>query len=677
MAESNEHKRYLSLVAEIREHDHSYHVLGKPTVSDAKYDKLFRELRRLEEQNPKWRSADSPTQRVGAPLPEGTRFERVAHVVPMISIESLFSPEDIEDFHQRVLRGLEGQTEEQPAYICEPKWDGVSASLVYESGVFVRGLSRGDGTQGEDITSNLKAVGGIPLKLRGDAPPQLLEVRGEVLMSIQEFEALNQRMVEAGEAPFANPRNSTSGTLKRLDPAIVADRRLRFTAFDVARLDGASFATHHEQIQQLSEWGFPTSAFHRLASNADEIVKFHDDLEAKRDGLDYEMDGIVAKVDQLHLRDMLGSRARTPRWACAHKFAPREETTQLLEIEVQVGRTGRLTPRARLDAVQLGGTTVQYATLHNAGYITDRDIRVGDRVVVRRAGDVIPQILGPVKEVRTGKEKRFRWPKKCPACKTEVHEKGEYRYCMNISCQAQIQRRVLHLASRRALRIEGLGEKAVAQFVEAGLLKNVEDIFHLNYAAVLELERWAQKSVDALKAQIDLAKQPDWARLLYAFGIQEVGEETARALADRFPTLKDLRNAVISEQAEEELSEVEGIGKEVAASIVAFFHEAANRHFLLKLEEYGVRPQTVRKAPASQGLEGVAGKSFVLTGTLELPRGEVKKLIEERGGKVVGSVSKKTDYVIVGEKPGSKARKAEDLNIPILDEAAMQELLQL
>ncbi|KAA3609512.1 MAG: NAD-dependent DNA ligase LigA [Planctomycetota bacterium] len=679
-AGKGDRKRYLALVRELLEHDHAYYVLDRPTLSDGAYDRLFRELKELEQDHPDWVLAESPSQRVGAPLPEGSRFERVAHVVPMISIESLFGAEEVAEFHQRVLKGLAAETDRLPRYFCEPKWDGVSATLIYEDGRFSRGLSRGDGASGEDISNNLRAVGGIPLKLRGEKAPSLLEVRGEVLMSQSAFETLNQVMVEAGETPYANPRNSTSGSLKRLDPGVVASRNLRFMAFDVVRAQGLagsqedSLTTQEKLLHALKDWGFPVTPFWATAEDDQGIVAFHAEMEGRRDDLDFELDGIVAKVDQRDLRTLLGSRARTPRWACAQKFAPREESTRLLDVEIQVGRTGRLTPRAVLEPVAIGGTTVRHATLHNAAYIQDRDIRIGDWVMVRRAGDVIPQILGPIPEKRTGEEQKFSWPNVCPACSNPVHDKGEFRYCVNLECPAQMQRRVLHLASRRALRIEGLGHKAVAQFAEAGLLKRIEDLFHLDYGAVSALERWGEKSTEALKAQIEQAKRPPWARFLFALGIQEVGEETARAIARNYPDLASLLACVDGDNAVKDLSEIEGVGPEVAGSLVAFLQEPSNRKALQRMQDYGVEPQKEVQAQRAEHAE-ISGKTFVLTGTLSRPRPEIKADIEAAGGKVTSSVSKKTDFVVVGDSPGSKAKKAEELGVTILDEAALASLM--
>ena len=664
-------REYQRLVARLREYDYAYYVEGEPRIPDAEYDRLFRRVQEWEEAHPEQILPESPTQRVGAPLPEGSKFERVRHAVPMISLESLFSFEEVREWHTRVLKGLEGR--EPPVYALEPKWDGVSASLIYEDGLLVRGVSRGDGTWGEDLTRNLKAVGGVPLRIRARKAPPLLEVRGEVLMPVTRFEALNRELEKQGEPVFANPRNSTAGTLKRLDPAIVASRGLRFQAWELTRAEGLDFERHSEQMDALREWGFPVSELRELARDPEAIRAWHAGLEERRAGLDFETDGIVVKVDQLALRAILGSRARTPRWACAWKFAPVEDLTILLDVEVQVGRTGRLTPRAVLEPVRLGGTTVRHATLHNFSYIRERDIRIGDTVRVRRAGDVIPQVLGPVPERRTGRERPVPLPARCPSCGGEVTERGEYLLCLNLECPAQLQRRILHLASRNALRIEGLGEKAVARFLEAGLLQRLEDLFALDDERIAALEGWGEKSAQALREQVEAARSPEWPRFLYALGIPEVGEETARALARRFPDLASLLETVDAEDALDRLQEVEGVGPEVASSVVDFLRSKRNRETLENLERLGVRPRPLEAA--TEAREGVAGRSFVLTGTLSRPRAEVKAAIEAAGGKVASSVSRKTDYVVVGEDPGSKARKAEELAIPILDEETLRRML--
>jgi DNA ligase (NAD+) len=747
------HEEYLELQAQIREYERAYYVEAKPLVSDAEYDRAFRRLAGMEKAHPDWVSADSPSQRVGAPLAEGSKFERVAHEVPMVSIESLFSMEEVGEFHQRVLKGLGldggadaedgkdqpllGLFDQGPDFVCEPKWDGVSAALIYQNGVLVRGLSRGDGAFGEDLTQNLRVVRGVPLRLMAENPPELVEVRGEVMLSVPDFDRINEELVAAGQQPFANPRNSASGTMKRLDPSIVASRGLRFMAFELVRCQAASGddaagsvapGRHSKALDLLKEWGFPTSSYRKITPDLAGMAEFHRQLEEQRDQIEFEMDGVVIKVDEIALREQLGSRARTPRWACALKFAPREETTKLLDIEIQVGRTGRLTPRAVLKPVTLGGTTVTYATLHNAGYISGLDIRIGDRVTVRRAGDVIPQIVGPVLEARSGELPEFKWPKQCPVCQTSVavkpigkdKEKGEHRYCDNIDCPAQMERRVLHLASRTALRMEGLGQKAVAQFAEAGLLKKVEDVFDLDYDRIQELEGWGKKSVETLREQIDAAKKPDLDRFLFGLGIREVGGETARALAEFAGSLEGVRKLcvvrppeVVSEhqpelepeldveldveaQAEakpkskpnakkkkaakpkdpavEKLKEIDGIGPEVAKSILEFFREPRNQHALEQMTAFGVQPKKMER-PAGGNELPLSGLIFVLTGALSVPRSDYKKQLLAAGAKVAGSISKKTDFLVAGEKAGSKLKKAEELGVEVLDEAELQRKL--
>jgi DNA ligase (NAD+) len=703
-------RRYRSLQDQIRAHDQAYYVAADPQISDAEYDRQFADLRQIENEHPDWVEPDSPTQRVGSALPEGTKFKRVEHVVPMISIESLHTSAEVEDFYRKVCKGL-AESVSDLEFVCEPKWDGVSAALVYRDGVLDRGVSRGDGAAGEDITQNMRVIRGVPLRLLGEHPPPLLEVRGEVLLGLPAFERLNQSMVERGEKPFANPRNATAGTLKRLDPSVVASRGLTFIAWELVRwlpgpeakgegrggvpqtgLSGLSSADsdlpvdHMQAVRAMRAFGFATEpkpidtlkgeppTYRDLVLSAEQMIEFHHQLEARRGEIEFEMDGVVVKVNSLAQRLLLGSRARTPRWACAYKFAAREEHTRLLGIEIQVGRTGRLTPRAILEPVQLGGTTVGFATLHNAKYIAELDIRIGDQVLVRRAGDVIPQILGPAVGQRTGEETVFEWPTVCPSCGSQAKEKGEHRYCVNMDCPAQMRRRVLHLASRTALRIEGLGEKAVAQFAEAGILNRVEDVFQLDYEAILKLERWGQKSVDGLKAQVDAARQPPLDKFLYALGIREVGSETARAVAEKFLSLDALREAVSHESAPEVLAEIDGIGSEVATSILEFFAESRNQIALQHMLERGVHAQDLAP-PNPESVLPLAGQVFVLTGTLSVPRPEFKARIQALGGKVSGSVSAKTDFLVAGEKAGSKLAKAEKLGVKVLDQAGLEKLL--
>lgn len=681
MSESAERRRYQELCLKLEAASYDYYVLARPRLADATYDRLYQELVALEEAHPDWVTPESPSQRVGAPLPDGSKFARVDHEVPMISLDSLFSSEEVGAFHERVQKGLEGAVDEAPVFICEPKWDGVSASLIYEDGVLVRGVSRGDGTAGEDITRNLRAVGGVPSRLRaidGDTLPSKLEVRGEVMMRIADFDAYNERLVEAGEAPFANPRNSTAGTLKRLDPAKVEERSLRFLCWDVVQAEGTrELPTHQERMAAAQAWGFPITTYQVVTTELEEMVAFRDRMEAERDQVPFEMDGVVNKLDRLDLRQLLGSRARTPRWACAHKFSPREESTKLESIEIQVGRTGRLTPRATLEAVQLGGVTVRHATLHNRRYIESLDIRLGDVVLVRRAGDVIPQVLGPDTDARTGKESVFAWPTHCPSCKAEAVQRGEFSYCVNLECPAQLRRRLQHLASREALRIEGLGEKAAVQLCDEGLIQRLEDLFSLDVEKVAALERWGEKSAQSLLEQIAAARTPELPRFLYGLGIPDIGLETARAISSHYPSLQaqlDLA-ALPREEAVEKLKAVEGVGEEVAASFLDFWHEPGNLGAVEGMRERGVSPQDFVGAPPSAKNEAVSGKVFVLTGSLSRPRPEWKATLQDAGAKVTGSVSKKTDFLVAGGDPGSKLTKAQELGVTVLDEAALEALL--
>jgi len=673
--------RYRELCHRLQEASYDYYVLARPRLADAEYDRLYQELLALEQEHPQWVTADSPSQRVGAPLPEGTKFARIAHEIPMISLDSLFTPEDVGAFFERVQKGLEGALEEPPVFLCEPKWDGVSASLIYEQGLFVRGVSRGDGSTGEDITSNLRAVGGVPLRLReskGLTVPAKLEVRGEVMMRVADFEAYNERLIEAGEPPFANPRNSTAGSLKRLDPAVVAERGLRFLCWDVVQIEGGpDLPTHRERMQAAKTWGFPISDYQLATTELADMIAFRDKMEAMRDEVPFEMDGVVDKLDRLDLRALLGSRARTPRWACAHKFSPREESTKLLAIEIQVGRTGRLTPRAVLEPVALGGVTVRHATLHNRRYIENLDIRIGDKVLVRRAGDVIPQVLGPDTTARSGKEQVFPWPTHCPSCAAEAVQRGEFSYCVNLECPAQLRRRLQHLASREALRIEGLGEKAAVQLCDAGLISRLEDLFHLQEEQVVALDRWAEKSAKALLAQVEQAKRPELPRFLYGLGIPEIGLETARALCAHFPSLQELLDVAVLDQEEAlaALQQVEGVGEEVAKSYLSFWHEPANREAIAKMQSLGLEPLPYQPAPTASKVAAVAGKVFVLTGSLSRPRPEWIALLQSAGAKVTASVSKKTDFLVAGADPGSKLRKAEELEVSVLSEAGLEAML--
>ncbi|MFT7517225.1 MAG: DNA ligase (NAD+) [Myxococcota bacterium] len=668
---------YDLLVSELHRHNHAYYVDAQPTVSDGEYDRQFQRLLEIEQLHPEWRNSSSPSQRVGSALAAGSDFEKVEHAVPMISIESLFANASIVEFEERVRKDLALETEIQPTFICEPKWDGVSASLIYEKGVLVRGVSRGDGKFGEDLTANLRAVGGVPLRLFGANVPDLLEVRGEVMMSIAGFDAMNNTLRAQGEQVFANPRNVVAGTLKRLDPAVVATRPLRFMCYSVVRMVGQEmFATHGAAMVGAKGWGFAVSSYSAIVEDAKGMIKFHDDIESRRDEVEYEMDGVVYKVDSQALCELLGSRARTPRWVCAHKFAPREETTKLVDILIQVGRTGRLTPRAVLEPVSIGGVTVQYATLHHASYIADLDIRLGDQVLVRRAGDVIPQIVGPVVAVRDGSEQVFEFPLACPECDAKIESDGEHSFCVNIDCPAQLIRRVQYMVSRVALDIDGIGEKAVVQLHAAKLLESVEQLFNLDYSAIEQLEGWGEKSVTALRNGILATLHPKLAKFLSSLGISNVGPETSRAICEKFNSIDALLALADVDEADAitQLSEIEGVGEKVARSLLQFIGSDKNIKAVRAMLSYGLQPQVVVVSDTGHK-EAVIDKVFVLTGSLSCSRPEMGALIQEAGGKVTNTVSKNTDYLVAGDKAGSKLTKAQDLGVEVLDEAQVRKLL--
>jgi DNA ligase (NAD+) len=689
-------ERAARLRAEIRRHDHLYHVESRPEISDAEYDRLFRELQEIERGHPELIVPDSPTRRVGAPLPEGKGFARVDHAVPMLSIDSLFSAEEVRDFEERIRRFLKLERGEELEWYVEPKFDGVSATLLYEGGTLVQGLNRGDGTTGEDITANLRTVRSIPLALRaGPRPvPRLLEVRGEVLMRRAAFERFNERRSARGGEVLANPRNATSGALRRNDPAEVARYPLEFQSWGLTRIEGApDFATYSEQRTALIEWGFPVSELGRVVRGLDACVAYHDELEARRFSLPFDVDGVVAKLDRLDLRERLGRTARSMRWQFAHKFAPIEATSVLRAIEVQVGPNGRLTPRAHVDPVEIGGVTVQHTTLHNADHVAKLGLSIGDRVFLERAGDVIPQVMGVAKaaegpepsdwssaipsEIRdegsgriragviAGWRETFAMPRECPACGTATSASGKYWLCPNgIRCPPQLVGRTEILCGRGAFEIDRLGPKLLGQLVEAGFLKSPADVFHLRPEELLSLERWGEKSVSNLMQELAERRRVPFDRFLVALSIPEVGPATARLLARRFPTFDALQQASV-----EDLVHIEGIGDEMARSIRAWFDRHENVTLCERLFSGGV--ELVPAGPTGRAVGPLAGKTIVFTGTLaRLSRAEAKSLAERAGAHVTSSVSQRTDYLVAGEDPGSKRTKAEELSVRILDEDA-------
>jgi DNA ligase (NAD+) len=653
---------------EIERHNRLYHTHDTPEITDAEYDALFRELVALEARHPALVSADSPTQRVGAKVAEG--FAPVEHRVPMLSLANAFDEEDVANFDRRCREGLEAEAVE---YACELKFDGLAVSLAYEDGVFVQGATRGDGATGEDVTANLRTVRALPLKLGLRKPPRLLEVRGEVLMFRRDFEAINQRALEAGEKTFVNPRNSAAGALRQLDPALTAQRRLSFFAYGVGAHDGYELPPAHAKLlDALDEMGFPVSRDRRVVKGLEGLLDFYYGVGEKRPKLPYDIDGVVYKVNRYADQARLGFVSRAPRWAVAHKFPAEEATTELLGIDFQVGRTGAITPVARLKPIFVGGTTIVNATLHNEDEVRRKDIWKGDTVVVRRAGDVIPEVARV--EKKGPRDEEFRMPKQCPVCKSAVEktEDGAVARCTGgLFCPAQRKQSLLHFAGRRAMDIEGLGDKLVEQLVDEGIVRTPADLYKLGVAKLAALERMAEKSAANVQAGIDRSKDTTLARFIYALGIRNVGEVTARDLARHFGTLDALMDASV-----EQLQEAPDVGPIVAESIAGFFREAHNREVIEQLRAAGVRwkegPGAARAAPSGP----FAGKIVVLTGTLAaMTRDEAKERIESGGGKVTGSVSKKTDYVVAGEEAGSKLDKAKELGVAVLDEKQFLKLL--
>ncbi len=684
MNEKEAIKELEKLREEINYHNHRYYILDNPVISDAEYDRLFKKLQELENNFPHLITLDSPTQRVGAmPLDE---FKTIAHTIPMLSLNNANNVEEAMEFDERVKRFLE--TKEEIEYVAEPKMDGLAIELVYVDGLFTAGSTRGDGYTGEDVTLNLKTVKSIPLRLLNKTVekvkveggktlplpiPARLEVRGEVFIPIKEFERLNREREERGEPAFANPRNAAAGSIRQLDSKITAMRPLDIYCYGIGALEGAKFKTHWEILHTLKGWGLKVNPFIKICKGIDEVIKYHEDMEEKRDRIPYELDGVVVKVNSLDLQDRLGILTRSPRWAVAYKFKARQETTRVKDIIVGVGRTGVLTPVAILEPVEVGGVTVERATLHNQDEVDRKDVRVGDTVVVQRAGDVIPEVVMVIKEKRTGSEKPFRLPEKCPLCGSAVVKEGAIHRCTGgLSCPAQLKEGIRHFAAKRAMNIEGLGDKHIDQFVEKGVIKDVADLYSLKKEDIAELERWADKSAQNLLDQIEKSKDTTLARMIYALGIRQVGEHMAKVLANNFGSLDELMKA-----SYDNLMEIHEIGPETAESIVTFLKEGHNRNVIEKMKRAGV------KSPHSplfqRGVKGdlrFKNKQFVLTGTLSgFTREEAKALIENLGGRVTSTVSKNTDYVIAGAEPGSKYDKAVELGIKILNEEEFKDLL--
>ncbi len=664
--------RVAALTKQLNHHSQQYYVLDNPEIPDAEYDRLFRELQALESENPELKKVDSPTQRVGGtPL---DAFTQVTHRIPMLSLSNVFNEKELQDFYKRVRDRL--KTEDEIEFTAEPKLDGLALSLMYEKGILVRAATRGDGTVGENVTENARTIRNVPLHLVGDDIPDLLEVRGEVFMSKAVFEKLNQKARENDEKTFVNPRNAAAGSLRQLDSKIAASRQLSMYCYAVGVVEGFELhATHSEMLKQLGQWGLPLCPDVDVVQSASGCQKFYEKIGKKRDSLSYDIDGVVYKVNDLKLQQQLGFVARSPRWATAHKFPAQEEMTTVNAIEFQVGRTGAITPVARLEPVFVGGVTVSNATLHNMDEIRRMDVRVGDKVIVHRAGDVIPKVVSVVPGTRKENSVEVAIPVVCPVCGSDVvqeEDEAVARCSGGLYCHAQRKEGIKHFASRRAMDIDGLGDKLVEQLVDEKLIDHIDDLYQLKNKIdeISAMERMGKKSVDNLISSLEKSKLTTLPRFIFALGIREVGEVTAASLANYFGDIELLKQA-----DEEALINIDDVGPIVASRVVTFFNQSHNIEVVDKLIAAGIHWPAIEKK--SEDELPLVGLSFVVTGTLStMGRNDAKQLLIDKGAKVVGSVSKKTSYVVVGENPGSKATKAEELGIEILDEASFIEFIK-
>ena len=666
-----------TLCSEIRAHDYRYHVLDDPEVPDAEYDRLFRKLRELEERYPDLVSPESPTQRVGGkPLAE---FSQVKHSVPMLSLDNAFSADSVEAFDKRIRDRLEQI--EPVVYAVEPKLDGMAISLRYEQGRFVQAATRGDGRSGEDVTHNVKTIGAVPVQLQGEGFPEVLEVRGEIYMPLAGFAALNKAAREAGEKTFANPRNATAGSLRQLDPKVAATRPLTMFVYGLGHVEGGDLpVTHSATLTRLADWGFRVCPENAVVTGAQGCIEYYASIGQRRENLAYEIDGVVYKVDDYRLQRELGFVSRAPRWAIANKFPAQEQLTVVRDVDWQVGRTGAVTPVARLEPVEVGGVIVSNATLHNIDELERKDVRIGDTVSVRRAGDVIPEVVSVLRKKRPANAKQVSLPAECPVCGSEVsraEDEAVARCGAGLYCPAQRKEALKHFVSRKAMDIEGLGSKLIEQLVESGQIRSPADLFdpeRVNQESLTVLDRMAEKSASNLVTAIEESRDITLSRFLYALGIRETGEATADSLARHFGSLE---RVVEASKDLEELQKVADVGPVVAEHLKSFFSEAHNLEVVARLTgKNGVRIQNVAVDPASLS-DAFVGNTFVVTGTLSaMTRDEARQAIKQRGGKVAGSVSAKTDYLVYGEKAGSKLEKARDLQVELLDEAAFTAMLR-
>ncbi|MDD5496317.1 MAG: NAD-dependent DNA ligase LigA [Candidatus Omnitrophica bacterium] len=668
MATRDIRKQIGDLRDKIRRHDHLYYVLNKPAISDHEYDGLYKELKDLESEHPELITPDSPTQRVGGEPVKG--FSVVRHIAPMLSMDNTYSSEEIREFDKRVKKNLKADS---VGYVVELKFDGVSISLLYENGIWVRGATRGDGVEGDDVSNNLKTIRSIPLKFAGETKkvPRSLEVRGEVYMNTRSFEKINREKERNGEEPFANPRNAAAGSLKLLDPKMVAGRHLEIYIYGIGHCEGMEFKEHVEVLEYLKSAGFRVNPHFKLCRGIEEVIEYCDSWESRRDKLDFEIDGMVVKVNDLAARERLGATSKSPRWAIAYKFPAERAMTEVEDIIVQVGRTGAITPVALLKPVHLSGSTVSRATLHNFDEIARLDVKIGDKVYVEKSGEIIPKVLSVAKDKRTGKERYFRIPAKCPACGSkliQIPEEVAIR-CENVGCPAQIKETVLHFASRDAMDIEGMGTAIVDQLVDKGLIKDYADIYYLEVESVRNLERMAEKSAANLIAGITKSRENELHRLIYALGIRHVGEHSAWLLADNFNSVQRLADAGL-----EELVSIHEIGQVMAESIYNFFRSKENLKILKKLKDAGVR---MAQAKTKETHGKLSGKSVVITGTLKsFSRSQAEDLVRKAGGNPSSSVSKNTAFLVCGEEAGSKLDKAKALGVKVIGEEEFKKMVR-
>ena len=660
--------RIAVLRKEIEYHNYRYYVLDAPLISDQEYDGMFQELLELEQEHPELASPDSPTQRVGAEPLE--KFEKVEHRAAMLSLANAVNEQELQDFHKRISKLL---GTEDIDFVTELKIDGIAVALTYQDGLLVQAATRGNGLVGEDVTANLKTIRTVPLRLRGGRTlAKVVEVRGEAFLPISAFQHLNEERATAGQSLFANPRNAAAGTLRQLDPRITASRPLSFVAYSIGYVEGMALRTQGEVLDQLARWGFPVNSHYRHQASIEKVAEFCEKWQSQRHSLDYEIDGVVVKVDRLDYQERLGIVSRDPRWAIAYKFPGELATTRLLKIDINVGRTGAMNPYAILEPVQLAGVTIRTATLHNEDDIRRKDIREGDIVMVKRAGDVIPQVVGPVRERRTGQERQFTSPKECPVCHAPVvREVGEaMAYCTNQQCPAQRYEGLKHFVSQSAMDIRGLGPQTLEKLLELNLIEDLADLYSLTAVQLAKLPNFKEQSINNLLEGIEQSKSQAFAKVLFGLGIRHVGESITQLLVAEFGDIDSLKRA-----SEEEISAVQGIGPEIARSVCNYFSVEENCKLIEKLKQAGLRWQITRKELVHEGL--LSGKTFVITGTLaRFSRQEATEFIEKHGGKVTSSVSSKTDYLVVGAEPGSKLEKARDLGVETIPEERLRALVK-